>query len=261
MAKKFIDKIERPEGYVVADKNSLKALRFIKNESGWTVVAKKQLKDMIDIKIPTEYKRQPVTAIGKYAFKDCEGLMSVVIPDTVTVIDEECFYNCTSLTTVSIPKSVVKIGNSAFYYCSHLKTVDIAEGSLLEIIGQWAFYDCKFLVNINLEVASKLKFINESAFFHCVALTSIVIPEMVGAIAATAFFRCNKLTEVKFLFTKLWTASGKIIPEEDFTNPSLIATYLREAYFGVDWINMAPDSCQKEAQLKRINETLAGNQS
>ena len=251
MAKKFIDKMEIPEGFVIADKKSLKALKFIKNESGWTVIAKKELKDMIDIKIPTIYKRKPVTAIGKYAFKDCEGVMSVVIPDTVTIIDEESFYNCSSLTNISIPKSVVKIGNSAFYYCSHLKTVAIAEGSLLEIIGQWAFYDCKFLVNINLEVASKLKFINESAFFHCVALNSIVIPEMVGAIAGSAFFRCNKLTEVKFLFTKLWTASGKIIPEEDFANPSLIATYLREAYFGVDWINMASSLSQERARLNK----------
>jgi hypothetical protein len=240
MAKKFIDKIERPEGYVVADKTSLKALRFIKNESGWTVVAKKELKDMIDIKIPTEYKHQPVTAIGKYAFKDCEGLMSVVIPDTVNLIDEESFYNCKSLTNVTIPKSVVKIGDSAFYYCSNLKTVTFLEDSLLELIGAWAFYDCKHLININLEVASKLRFINNSAFFHCIGLRNITIPEMVGAIASTAFFRCNNLNDVKFLCTKLWTAKGEIIPEEDFSKPSLIAMYLREAYFCADWISMLP---------------------
>ena len=261
MAKKFIDKIERPEGYVVADKTSLKALKFIKNESGWAVIAKKELKEEIHLKIPTEYKRKPVTEIGKYAFKDCEGLISVAIPDTVTVIDEESFYNCNRLTSVKIPNSVVKIGNSAFYYCSKLETVTFAEDCSVEEIGAWAFYDCKHLKNINLEVVSNLGGIYESTFFHCIGLNSIVIPEMVGNIATTAFWRCTNLINVRFLFTKLWTAKGAIIPEEDFSKPSLIAVYLREAYFGDRWINTAPALCQKEAQLKRINETLAGNQS
>lgn len=259
MAKHFIDKIERPEGFVVADKTSLKALHFIKNETGWTVIAKKELKEEINLKIPTLYKKEPVTVIGKYAFKDCTGILSVVIPDTVTELQEESFYNCTSLGSVAIPKSVVKIGNSAFYYCSKLETVTFAEDCSVEEIGAWAFYDCKHLKNINLEVVSNLSGVFESAFFHCVGLNSIVIPEMVGNIATTAFWRCTNLTDVRFLFTKLWTARGKIIPEEDFSKPSLIATYLREAYFGDRWINTAPDHCRKEAQLKRINETLAGN--
>ena len=43
-----------------------------------------------------------VTAIKEQAFRDCPGLMSVTIPNTITAIGYEAFYSCTSLVEVKV---------------------------------------------------------------------------------------------------------------------------------------------------------------
>lgn len=44
--------------------------------------------------------------IGKYAFRDCKSLTSVIIPSSVTEIREYAFDGCSSLINVNIPSSV-----------------------------------------------------------------------------------------------------------------------------------------------------------
>ena len=74
-----------------------------------------------DIGIPStinyQSKTYGVTSISKYAFKDCSGLTSVTIPNSITSIGDRAFGYCTALNSVSIPDSMTSIGTSAFYYC------------------------------------------------------------------------------------------------------------------------------------------------
>ncbi|MBQ7910297.1 MAG: leucine-rich repeat domain-containing protein, partial [Clostridia bacterium] len=62
-------------------------------------------------------------SIGNYAFRNCTGLTSITVPDSVTSIDNYAFYGCTGLTSITIPESVTSIGNYAFYNCSALTDV------------------------------------------------------------------------------------------------------------------------------------------
>ncbi len=55
-----------------------------------------------------------VTSIEDNAFKDCNYLTSVDIPNSVTSIGNSAFYDCRSLTSITIPNSVTSIGGSAF---------------------------------------------------------------------------------------------------------------------------------------------------
>lgn len=65
----------------------------------------------------------PVKKIGEFAFSECRGMVSVVIPNSVTNIGESAFYLCTGLTSVKIPNSVVNIGTGAFLYCKSIKNL------------------------------------------------------------------------------------------------------------------------------------------
>ncbi len=118
-----------------------------------------------DVKIPNT-----VTHI-RGAFKDCSGLLSVEIPDSVQEIGQGAFSECKSLTSIIIPNSVKEIGVVAFSGCTSLKSVTIPNS--VKKIGGYAFLGCK-------------------------SLTSIVIPNSVQEIEAYAFDDCHNLFNVQF---------------------------------------------------------------
>ena len=87
-----------------------------------------------------------VKIIGLWAFEDCSGLTSITIPNSVTSIDGGAFDGCSGLTSVTIPNSVTSIGNSAFNYCSGLTSVTIP--SNVTSIGSMAFSGCSGLTSV-----------------------------------------------------------------------------------------------------------------
>ena len=61
------------------------------------------------VAIPPTLGGKSVTSIGSFAFSDCTGLTSVVIPEGVTNIGYMAFYNCVSLSHVMLPDSLVAL--------------------------------------------------------------------------------------------------------------------------------------------------------
>ena len=64
-----------------------------------------------------------VESIGDSAFANCKSLKRVIIGDGVTNIYERAFYSCEAISELVIGKGVKKIYQAAFGYCSSLKTV------------------------------------------------------------------------------------------------------------------------------------------
>ena len=128
-----------------------------------------------------------VTTIDSYAFTECGGLISVVIPDSVTTIGNYAFYNCTEMTDIEIPGNVTSIGNYAFSGCSGLTEITISEG--VESIGQYAFQNCTGLTEIT--IPDSVTSIGEGAFSGCGSLTKMTIPFVGSSATATSASRAS----------------------------------------------------------------------
>ena len=70
------------------------------------------------LSIPDALDGYAVTAIGNEAFRLCQNLLSVSIPDGVTSIGDRAFYGCWFLSHITIPDSVTSIGDGAFEACA-----------------------------------------------------------------------------------------------------------------------------------------------
>jgi len=70
------------------------------------------------VTIPDTINGLPVTSIGNAAFKQCNNLVSITIPNGVTSIGGDAFSFCTKLTSATIGNSVTNIGNEAFLRCN-----------------------------------------------------------------------------------------------------------------------------------------------
>ena len=101
--------------------------------------------------IPEYYNGKPVKCIASefsdsIAFK-LEGVVDIIIPDTVTRIEDGAFAHCYSLLSISIPNSVTYIGKQVFYSCASLTSIAIPNS--VTYIGECAFAYCTSLYTIN----------------------------------------------------------------------------------------------------------------
>ena len=76
-----------------------------------------------------------ITSIGIYAFKDCNQMTSIILPNGLYKIGDAAFYGCRLMKSITLPDSFQKMGskttylfhflNPPFYSCTSLKTIEI----------------------------------------------------------------------------------------------------------------------------------------
>ena len=133
-----------------------------------------------------------VTSIRKYAFNSCKGLTEIQLSDTVKYIGGGAFLNCTDLTSISIPDGVKSINHATFEHCYNLKSITIPDS--VTSIGSWAFNGCSSLTSVS--IGNGVTSISRYAFYNCTSLTSITIPDGVPSIDECAFAQCTGLTSI-----------------------------------------------------------------
>lgn len=127
--------------------------------------------------------------IGESAFRNCENLTEIVLPDGLKEIGKEAFHQCKKLESVIFPKTLKSIGEEAFSGCVNLKNV-VFPDSITDIECR-AFENCKRLESVILP--QKLSGLRLEAFKCCKNLKDIVIPDSVKAIEFGAFKFCDNL--------------------------------------------------------------------
>ena len=134
---------------------------------------------------------EEVKRIGKSAFRNCNQLTEIVLPEGLEVIGDTAFYGCTQLKQISLPKSVSQIGAYAYKGCPLQGTLDLMN---IKDIGEGAFEGCTGLTSVVLP--ENLLRIEASLFQGCTGLTVINIPQCVTTIGTSAFASCSRLQSV-----------------------------------------------------------------
>lgn len=150
-----------------------------------------------------------VTSIGESAFLNCNILTSVAIGENVTSIGESAFRNCRELASISIPRSVTSIGDNVFYNCASLEEVIFEDGSEILALGMWIdsygyptyglFYNCPLdsvYLGRNLSYDTFSSSHGRSPFINNYYLKSVTIGDSVTKIGSYAFEKCHKLASI-----------------------------------------------------------------
>ncbi len=170
----------------------------------YSVKGSNSAKNAVSIVIPSEYNGKPVNAIDTQAFKDCNKLVSIVIPESITNIKYYAFNNCTNLTNVKYTGTIAdwcKIdGLDNIMFTS--RTLSLNGNELSEelvipkdvtTIKTSAFMNCTEIISVKFEESSTCVNISDNVFKGCNNLTSIIIPDTLTSIGANAFINCSKL--------------------------------------------------------------------
>ena len=179
------------------------------------------------VTVPASIDGKPVVSIGDGAFRWCDGLTKITIPDGVKYIGESAFSQCTKVTSIELPDSVQYLG-AAFDYCQSLTSITIPRDAEFHTFP--IFRGCTALKNINVDNASKhytsengvlfskskswliaypagkadssytipsgVKKVGFYSFENCTNLKSINIPSSVTSIDADAFENCTNLKSI-----------------------------------------------------------------
>lgn len=68
-----------------------------------------------------------ISRIGRKAFREAEGLTTIVLSDSIKEIDNFAFENCRSLRSVKYPDKAVEVSRFAYVGCTSLKATKLQE--------------------------------------------------------------------------------------------------------------------------------------
>ena len=154
--------------------------------------------DSGEVVIPKTIEGYEVKWIGYAVFRDCIGITSIVIPDSVISIDRSVFSGCTSLAEITVSPDN--------------KNYSSFDGVLFNKDGSELIVYPKGNGRSAYTVPDGVTSISDSAFSGCTSLTEIVIPDSVTSIGESAFSGCTSLSKVdlpkKLTTIEAYTFSG-----------------------------------------------------
>ncbi len=187
------------------------------NEDAYTVTGIGTCLDE-NLTIYPEHNGKPVIRIGWSAFRNCNNLRSVLIPDSVKEIHNFAFQGCSQLEKIELPATIIEVGEYVFDGCESLIYY---EKDGLKYLGN---EDNKYVYLagvvktdiLNADIHTSCKLIGFEAFKNCTLLNNIRIPSGVthiGVFATSGSFKNIEVEEsnanYKSINGNLYTKDGK----------------------------------------------------
>ena len=152
------------------------------------------------VTVPSSLGGFPVVGIGTYAFRDCDGLENVTIPNGVTTIGVGVFAECPKLTKIVVdPENVNYTSQNNLLLTKDGRTLvqgvngEIEFPSCVRIIGARAFEGFSGLTR--LVIPNSVTDIGESAFRNCRNLRNVWLPKHLrGKLSTSVFANCGNVT-------------------------------------------------------------------
>ena len=156
-----------------------------------------------------------VETIEDYVFFGCEGLIEVVIPETVTYIGQRVFMNAINLEKINLPDGIKYIGEDFIFNCEKIQYETVSGGKyidnwLIEYIdaeertptfkeGIVGIYSYAFYTHGKIRVVTipdTVKYIGSQAFFNCYYISVLHLSQNLEYIGMYAFNNCIKIKTV-----------------------------------------------------------------
>jgi hypothetical protein len=209
-----------------------------------------------DIDIPEKVSYSSVefqvVGIGNNAFRECYGLTSVTLPNSITYIGRCAFMYC-PITSIDLPENLTSIGEFAFFH-SDLTSIVIPNSVTSINIG--IFQECYKLSSVtlpngitsipsymfsgfysltSLKIPESVTEIGDEAFMGCINLETLDIPDGVTSIGCNAFKGCRKLASLPLPKSLSQIGAGAFDSCESLKSmniPEGVSTISHETFYG-----------------------------
>ena len=126
-----------------------------------------------------------MVAFDTAAFRKCQNMSAVTVPEGVETIGQNVFRACTSLTAITLPASVGEVGAGTFMECRALISARFVPGSKQVKLGDNLFTRCYYLMSVTLP--KSIDCIGQGVFQNCLTLAGVEIPQGAERIGESAF--------------------------------------------------------------------------
>lgn len=154
-----------------------------------------------------------VTAIGADCFVSCKVLEEVHLSSSLKTIGNGAFRYCQSLKTIDIPNTVTQIEHNAFEKTA-LESIKLPDN--LQVLSQYMFSGCPLK---EVKLPANLSVIERFTFNGCSFLKSLDIPANTKKIESEVF-RCIRLSSI--------FVNGKTTLNDIFIDPTNCLIYLSD---------------------------------
>lgn len=193
---------------------------------GTTTMTNPVLNSSVFVRLPEDYAgeytvAEGTTVIASQAFKGCNQLTSLVLPNTVHILSgSSIFENCAMLVSVNIPEGVTALGEFTFSNCSSLKAIDLP--STLASLGSYCFGECWMIESITCRATTPPE-ANGSALSGVNYMIPIYVPAGTAEIykAADGWSGFTDYREIE---------NGGSTPTEAASTPTYPATQVKAIY-------------------------------